>query len=590
MKLSSRQVAEHATFQNFANCYAREISPGRLVGPAGETATECLEWVLSSQQLILRAELVSRSLCGPHRFGQAFVRRASETGWRLSEPFAALLLLLQEAYRQIQSERTDMARGHELELLGRALQSYQQTLRYIEAKRPDEDDDSFICAEQSLVFGHSLHPTPKSRQGMTGWHEPSYAPELGGDFQLFYFAADASIVSHKSIAEQSAPEIVASLGGSARQLAGANDVLLPMHPLQAEALLLDPDIRDLQCSGKLRPLGPNGPAFTATSSVRTVYCKDQPWMLKFSLPVRITNSIRLNRRKELEAGVTMAKLFKRTAIGQASPRFRVILDPAYITLDLPDRTESGFEAILRENPFVDGKCSGVYTVAALTAEPLPGCQSRLERLITTLAERTGTAPHAVAVEWFLRYLDCALDPLVTLYDDYGLALEAHQQNSLLDVSQGYPTVSYYRDNQGFYLSNRHRGQFNLHVPEAAGIGSLYYDDREIQERFAYYLIVNQVFGVITRLGHDGLADEDVLLRLLRDRLEVLSRTTSGVGREFVRGVLDRPTVAYKANLMTRLLDVDELQTGDERSLYARQPNPVFDTRGIYAGQVNAIAS
>ena len=124
-------------------------------------------------------------------------------------------------------------RGCELELLGRALQSYQQTLRYIEAHRPREVDDSFIAAEQSLVFGHSLHPTPKSRQGMTSWQEPSYAPELRGRFQLVYFAADASIVSHKSVAGQSAPEIDATLAGASLIETRPREKLLPMHPLHA---------------------------------------------------------------------------------------------------------------------------------------------------------------------------------------------------------------------------------------------------------------------------------------------------------------------------------------------------------------------
>lgn len=592
MKLSSRQVAEHATFQHFANCYYREISPGRTIRHVSSSGdpVDCVEWVLSAQQFVLRAELVSRSLCGPHRFGQPWLRRATEHSWKPLEPFSALQLLLQEAYRQLRDDRADLMRGCELELLGRALQSYQQTLRYIEERRPEAaEGDSFISAEQSLVFGHSLHPTPKSRQGMTTWQEPAYAPELGGRFQLYYFAADAACVSHKSMADRTAPELVRRMMGQGANDLRPGEIAIPMHPLQAEALLLDPEVRELERAGRLRPLGLAGPAFTATSSVRTVYAEDQPWMLKFSLPVRITNSVRLNRRKELEAGVTMAKLFRRTGIGADSPRFRIIQDPAYLALDMPGRVESGFEVIFRENPFTSDKAKGVATIAALTAEPLPGEQSRLERVVRSLGWRTGMHPTPLSEQWFLRYLDCALDPLVTLYDDHGLALEAHQQNSLVDVSQGFPTRSYYRDNQGFYLSRRFRARFSLHVPEAAEIGSLYYDDAEIQDRFAYYLVVNQIFSVITRLGHDGLADEEVLLGLLRDRLEVLARTCTGVGRAFARSVLDRSSIACKANLRTRLFDVDELQTSNEGALYSRQPNPVFDV-AAFRGIGNAIAS
>ena len=37
---------------------------------------------------------------------------------------------------------------------------------------------SFIEAEQSLLFGHLTHPTPKSRQGILEWKSAMYSPEL----------------------------------------------------------------------------------------------------------------------------------------------------------------------------------------------------------------------------------------------------------------------------------------------------------------------------------------------------------------------------------------------------------------------------
>jgi siderophore synthetase component len=158
-------------------------------------------------------------------------------------------------------------------------------------------------------------------------------------------------------------------------------------------------------------------------------------------------------------------------------------------------------------------------------------------------------------------------PLIRLYDDYGVALEAHQQNTLLDIGMGYPAASYYRDNQGFYLSERYRSLLAGHAPETETIASLYFADAEIRDRFAYYLIVNQVFSVISRMGHDGLCDEGVLLFALRAHLEHCAETMSGAGRDFARHVLDLPTITSKANLTTRLFDVDELQSSGVHSLY-----------------------
>ncbi len=314
-------------------------------------------------------------------------------------------------------------------------------------------------------------------------------------------------------------------------------------------------------------------------------------MLKFSLPVRITNSVRLNRRQELEAGVAMARLIDRIGLSKRSANLRIIQDPAYVTLDLPGESESGFEVILRENPFAHGRGQGVITVAALTADPLPQTPSRLEKLLRTLAVRDGEPLADVCITWFQRYLECAVEPLIRLYDDYGVALEAHQQNSLLDIGAGYPSVSYYRDNQGFYLSERYRSLLASHVPETGTIPSLYFPESEIRDRFAYYLIVNQVFSVISRMGHDGLCDEATLLRVLRNHLEQCSRAMTGAGRDFARHVLDLPTVASKANLTTRLFNVDELQSDHAPILYRPVQNPLRAPAALTAGRArHAIAS
>lgn len=592
---SSRQIAEMATFQSFANCYLREVNCGAPVlhrTPLG--SVDCIEWPLPGQQVVLRAEVTSSSLCGPHHFGRVWSRGTFDTTWRPLELMPALYSLVRESYRQVDEGHADTLRGFELELLMRMLESYQQTALFIEKALPAPAlGDHFIEAEQSLVFGHWLHPTPKSRQGMTFWQQESYAPELRGQFKLHYFAAKKDHVRHASARPVAAPDIVRSLAMKRGETlaVGADEYLLPMHPLQAEALLLDPDVQAMQRDGVLRHLGPASSLYTATSSVRTVYCGGEDWMLKFSLPVRITNSIRLNRRQELEAGVAMAKLMDRIGFARGSKDFRIIQDPAYITLDMPGRSESGFEVILRENPFVGGKGQGVITVAALTADPVPGEVSRLERLIRNLAVRDGEPASDIALIWFQHYLTCAVEPLIRLYDDYGIALEAHQQNSLLDIASGYPVAGYYRDNQGFYLSERYRSLLCGHVPETETIASLYFPEAEIRDRFAYYLIVNQVFSIISRMGHDGLCDEGRLLRMMRAHLEGCAGAMTAAGRDFVRHILDLPTIASKANLTTRLFDVDELQSDNAPTLYRPVPNPLRAPAALTVARTShAIAS
>ncbi|RIX98472.1 IucA/IucC family protein [Aureimonas flava] len=581
-------AAEAAAFRSFANVYLREIDPGIAVrhAQADGPPAACLEWALHRQRVRVRAELASASLCGAHRFGRVWLRNLHEPRWRIAAPLAAVQLLLGEAFERAEGPGpgTASARERELALLGRILDSYRETARQLaladRADHAEAADASFIAAERSLVFGHWLHPTPKSRHGMTGWQARRYGAEEGGTFQLVAFAGAASRVRQASAAPLPASRIALDLLGTSAAGIGlrADEVLLPLHPLQAEALLLEPHVEAALASGALRLLGPQGRRFAATSSLRTVYAPNAAWMAKFSLPVTLTNSLRVNRTAELEAGVAMARLANRLDFAAAFPGFRILADPACLAFAWPDREEGGFETVLRENPFRGGAERGVATVAALAAEPPPGRRSRLEGLIRRLGAADGEPAAAVARRWFGRYLDCMLEPVAAMFDRHGIALEAHQQNALVDVSAGWPTRGFYRDNQGFYLAESARETLLALAPETARIPGLFFDDREVRRRLGYYLVVNQIFSVVSRLAHDGLAGEHEMLDGLAARLERIAAGAGPRGRAFARAILEEPTLCTKANLRVRLLGRDELASAGDAGIYMDYPNPIARLR------------
>src|SRR5690606_31205165 len=218
------------------------------------------------------------------------------------------------------------------------------------------------------------------------------------------------------------------------------------------------------------------------------------------------------------AGVVMARLLRQSAFSRRYPKFQILEDPASLSVSLPGVQQTGFEAIIRANPFVPGRDRGIHSIAALVQEPLPGQASRLQTLIDMLASQEGRTPEQVSRDWFNRYWDCAIEPLIRLLDEHGIALEAHQHNSLLDVAQGYPRRYFYRDNQGFYLSNSYRDHIEALEPDVGATPELFYADELIQERFGYYLIVNQLFSVINRFGLDGVLKEEALLSITLKRL------------------------------------------------------------------------
>jgi siderophore synthetase component len=496
--MSQLRLAEQASFEAFVNCYVQELGAGYWHTVAAWRDERDATWsgrgdfvvelVLPRQARRLAIDVTYRSAVGRHRFGG--VRTELGGGWHDSERLHAVQALVQELY----AERAPVdatARAHELELLLRYVQSNQLMTRYLEERAHDHElgSERFIDSEQSMLYGHWRHPTPKSRQGMTEWQHDSFAPELRGRFQLHYFAVARALVRQQSALAESTEQLLSRMllgdATAQRALRAAHDrgeVLVPVHPLQVDWLLHQRHVRSWLADGLLRDVGRLGHLFTATSSVRTVYSEHAEWMVKLSIPVKITNSLRFNRRAELPAGVCMAKVFE--ALGERAG-LRCIADPAYLALEGPGDRESGFELLLRENPFRRGSDRGVYCVAALVQESLPHRASRLRTLLEGLALTEGRDVEAVSLDWLARYSSCAIEPLIRLYDEHGIALEAHQQNSLVDVTAGYPRAFFFRDNQGYYLSNQRRAQLVGLVPELLQRPELFFDDALIRRRFCY---------------------------------------------------------------------------------------------------------
>ncbi|MGW1377930.1 IucA/IucC family protein [Streptomyces sp. NPDC002446] len=479
--------------------------------------------------------------------------------------------------------------GHGAELIGRVADSVRNVAAFLADRRARPADDHgalFLEAEQSLLLGHPLHPTPKSREGLSAAETRAYSPELRGSFPLHWMAVHRSVVAADSAwTERGRPvpaeELAARLAGEVLPLPDGT-VPLPLHPWQARELADRPAVAALRDAGLLHDLGAHGPRWHPTSSVRTVYRPGADAMLKLSLGLRITNSRRENLRKELVRGVEVHRLL-RTGLAEqwqaAHPGFDIVRDPAYLAVDGPDgEPVQGLDAVIRHNPF--STTDDAVCIAGLTSpRPWPGhagVRSRLEELVGTLGARTGRPPGAVATEWFLRYLEAVVRPLLWLDGTAGVALEAHQQNTLVLLDpDGWPVGGRYRDNQGYYFRASRRAELERRLPGIGTVSDTFVADEVADERFAYYLGINNVLGLIGAFGSQRLVREEVLLAAFRRFLTDAAAAPRAHRSPLPGRLLSAPTLRCKANLATRLHGLDELVGPVEtQSVYVTLPNPL----------------
>lgn len=575
---SARAVAEHAHLEALLRCWLRETGTAVSAGP--------LTVPLPSTGLALTTTVRHRSPTDWHRFGPVRLVRAdgSPAGPdAAADPVLTVALVATEV-----AARSGSAGAHTADLVERTAESVRRVAAFVASARsrpePPDGVDGFLDAEQALLLGHLHHPAPKSRDGISDAEAAVYSPELRGRFPLFWFAADPSVVSHDA---EPTDELGGGLGGRdavalMRDLAGVSigdAIPVPAHPWQAAALLLSDRISALVDAGLLRPLGPSGEPWWPTSSLRTVYRPDTGVMLKLSLGLRITNSRRESTDTELRRGVEVHRLIEAgygSATAAAHPSFGITRDPAWLAVDEPDRpgggTVTGLDVAVREVPsgIADLRC-----LAGLVA-PRPGRLSRLGELVA--GQGAGAARR-----WVADYTDLVLVPMLRLYAETGIGLEAHQQNTLVRLdSAGRVTGGAYRDNQGYYLASS-RLPAVLAVTGDPSSTLAVVDDAVVDDRLTYYLLRNQALAVIGCLGVDGCSDERALLSVMVDRLTAAAPELAAAGPDGDRLVhrwLGADTLPCKANLLTRLHGIDEvLAPLDAQSVYLDTPNPLREAAG-----------
>ncbi|MCT6782177.1 MULTISPECIES: IucA/IucC family protein [Streptomyces] len=559
------RAADAAGTESLLRCWTREND---LPRPDGDTLR--IAFPASGTALLVPVHYWSAT--GAHRFGAPALENAPAGAPPADAATVAVL---------IGREGGESGAG---DLVARVADSVRHTAGFIEQRRRSPadpaDTDLFLTAEQSLLLGHPLHPTPKSREGLSESESRRYSPELHGSFPLHWFAVDRSLAATDSAWSEGGPataeELLAPHAAGLKTPPGT--VAVPVHPWQAADLLHRPQVRALAETGLLHDLGPHGDHWHPTSSIRTVHRPGARVMLKLSLGVRITNSRRENLRKELHRGVEVHRLLS-TGLAEhwqrEHPGFDIVRDPAWLAVDDPEGTPvTGLDVMLRHNPFGPG--DDAACIAGLTAQRprpgRPGMHSRLSEVVSGLRARTGLTGTDVSAEWFRRYLHHVVRPVLWLDAHGGVALEAHQQNTLVLLDpDGWPVGGRYRDNQGYYFRDSRRAELDRRLPGIGTVSDTFVSDPVTDERFAYYLGINNVLGLIGAFGAQRLADEQQLLTVLRQFLT----ETAELGSPLPAYLLENRQLRCKANLLTRLHGLDELVGPvDTQSVYVTIANPL----------------
>ncbi len=548
-------TADDVVTHTLLNCLLREVS-----GPERQTVVDDghLLLRLPRRGVLLRVSLRRTSLLGAHRFTGPVSERAGD-GWTVVD-----WRRLAEYTRDELSLRTGQPND---EFLEQITSSHQAVTAALAGERPAGPADDHLCAylasEQSLLFGHRFHPTPKARTGdPRAWS--AYAPETGAVFPLRHLA-----VRDELIAEECAdPWAAAALDGQRTDVPDGYR-LLPTHPWQYDSLSEHPLLRAALERGDIIDLGLGGRPFAATASVRTLY--DGETFLKFSLNVRITNCLRKNSSYELSGAVALTRALAPALIDLAErfPGSAVLREPAYRTLALPgpDGTPDrelfeGFGVIVREGLPRYLAPGSTPLLAAAVADEYPSSAAHVSRLLADADPDT-------ALDWWSAYLELLVPPVLAAYFDHGLVLEPHLQNVLICVgADGRPVQVLFRDLEGTKLIPEHHRDTLSAVP-ADVAGPMTYDAQRGWDRVVYCLLVNHIAELLAALADLHPEAEAALWGRVRDTLKSYADRSGCPPR--LAALLAGVPLPAKANLLTRWE-----RKADREAGYVRLPSPLAE--------------
>lgn len=296
----NREKAQLNTIMGVLNCYLREFAlPNQQVEwhyqstslpqtlKRNYSAKQRVAVHLSQQNGVLVLPIHYASKLGKIKLAELPWAKMPGSGWAKLDATQTLTLLL-NYLKQV------LAIPFNHELIEQLENSVLVTEQFLNVA-PKSHHNEFIASEQSLIWGHTFHPTPKSRSGVTMDDLLAFSPEVGAQVPLYWFEVDTSLLDVLSsdgeanpaqrMLQQLAPQHTTSYGKT----------LYPCHPWESYTILSNPSVKRAIEQGKITPLGLGGEKMQPTSSVRTLYHPDMDWFAKFSINVRLTNCVRKKR-------------------------------------------------------------------------------------------------------------------------------------------------------------------------------------------------------------------------------------------------------------------------------------------------------
>ena len=416
----------------------------------------------------------------------------------------------------------------------------------------DNGTTNDLSYSESLVLeGHPTHPLTKTKLPLTTEEIRRYAPEFEKIIPLHIMLVSSSHIITTSmendeqyIVNQVIPELKDKLQAFLKPLdLDINDYrAIFVHPWQYDHVI--GERFKTWISDKILIPTPFTVESKATLSFRTMELLHHPFHIKLPVNVQATSAVRTISTVTTVDGPKLSYALQDML--NIYPELKVAAEPfgEYINVD-PDLARQ-LACIVREKPVLTQEGSTIVSASLVNRNPVDDdvvVDSYIKWIYNELTTES--------IEQFIRqYTRTLVRPLIAYIQDYGIALEAHMQNTIVNLGPNYQMNFLVRDLGGSRIDLQ---TLKHKLPDVEITNeSLIADSIEaVIGKFQHAVVQNQLAELIHHFNQYDTVNEQALFKIVQQEIETAIDDNKNHA-EALHRVLFGQKISVKALLSMRM--------------------------------------
>ena len=416
----------------------------------------------------------------------------------------------------------------------------------------DNGTTNDLSYSESLVLeGHPTHPLTKTKLPLTSEEIRRYAPEFEKIIPLHIMLVSSSHIRTTSmendeqyIVNQVIPELKDKLQSFLKplDLEMNNYRAIFVHPWQYDHVI--GERFKTWISEKILIPTPFTVESKATLSFRTMELLHHPFHIKLPVNVQATSAVRTVSTVTTVDGPKLSYALQEML--NIYPELKVAAEPFGEYVDVDADLARQLACIVREKPVLTQEGSTIVSASLVNRNPVDD-----DVIVDSYIKWINNELTTESIEQFIRqYTSTLVRPLIAYIQDYGIALEAHMQNTIVNLGPNYQMNFLVRDLGGSRIDLQ---TLKHKLPDVKITNeSLIADSIEaVIGKFQHAVVQNQLAELIHHFNQYDMVNEERLFKIVQQEIEAAIDANKNHAQALHR-VLFGPTISVKALLSMRM--------------------------------------